>query len=486
MLYVCLHFPNLALEALQPKSSDTAVVALAENQQLVCASAGAQALGIEAGMSLSTAYSLCDKLQLHARKPEQEQQVLQTLASQTYSITPSVNLYNGNSLMLEVGCVLKLFGKLSNILDQLHQDINQHGFSYCYGLAHTPKAAFIMALHQHDSQACFNHQSQQLDVPAIRKLLSALPVTALQHSDKSQQQCQQLGLRRIGQLMALPQAAIGRRFGLDFLRYLAELYGDIRDPQTVISPPEQFSRNIVFNHYVEHIGGLYPAMQQLLDQLALYLRQHQWQCQQLSWQLRSTDARQQTIDIALHSEGISPEHWFELSQLRINKIKLQSSVEEISLYCKAFSPLPHSSGQLFKQDKHTQAPIQQLLDKLSTKIGDDKVYRLKARHNHIPEQAFSQPQSHAKADKTEQLALHFDAKRPAWLLPSPQAIKQTGNGLHWHGPLHLLEGPERIESQWQQHTVVRDYFVARHDSGATYWVFQNRADKQWFMHGVFS
>jgi protein ImuB len=83
--------------------------------------------------------------------------------------------------------------------------------------------------------------------------------------------------------------------------------------------------------------------------------------------------------------------------------------------------------------------------------------------------------------------------RPALLLRTPQALACAGPTPQYRGPLHLLAGPERIESGWwdlnapQRHPVFRDYFVARNPPGQTLWVFRAlQAPHDWFLHGFFA
>ena len=76
--------------------------------------------------------------------------------------------------------------------------------------------------------------------------------------------------------------------------------------------------------------------------------------------------------------------------------------------------------------------------------------------------------------------------RPRWLLAEPEPVQIHHQQLYWQGPLELLRGPERIEGNWWQQAICRDYFIARHDSGALYWLYQDRLNKRWFIHGLFA
>jgi protein ImuB len=82
--------------------------------------------------------------------------------------------------------------------------------------------------------------------------------------------------------------------------------------------------------------------------------------------------------------------------------------------------------------------------------------------------------------------------RPAWLLPQPQALAERYSRPWLSGqPLHLLAGPERIETGgWDGDLVCRDYFVAQQPDGALLWIYRLRpaptaGEPGWFLHGRF-
>jgi protein ImuB len=78
--------------------------------------------------------------------------------------------------------------------------------------------------------------------------------------------------------------------------------------------------------------------------------------------------------------------------------------------------------------------------------------------------------------------------RPCWLLAAPQPLQSQHGRPQHHGALHLLEGPERIESGWwDDDDVRRDYYVAKDSHGALLWIYRECAGtKKWFLHGIFA
>jgi protein ImuB len=71
-------------------------------------------------------------------------------------------------------------------------------------------------------------------------------------------------------------------------------------------------------------------------------------------------------------------------------------------------------------------------------------------------------------------------------MPQPQALRQHRDQLYWNGALTLVYGPERIEDNWWQEAVSRDYYVAEDRSGQHYWVFRDRLARRWYVHGIFA
>ena len=57
----------------------------------------------------------------------------------------------------------------------------------------------------------------------------------------------------------------------------------------------------------------------------------------------------------------------------------------------------------------------------------------------------------------------------------------------WRGPLKLMTPPERIDcGWWHRQDMRRDYYMALATTGALLWVYRDRAQGKWFLHGFFS
>ena len=107
-------------------------------------------------------------------------------------------------------------------------------------------------------------------------------------------------------------------------------------------------------------------------------------------------------------------------------------------------------------------PLAALLDRLGSRLGLQAIEKIGCRDEHLPELALHiSNDSAGEAHGTEPDC----AQRPFWLMPQPQLLRQQRQQLYWKRALKLLYGPERIEDNWWQEAVSRDYYIATDDLG---------------------
>jgi protein ImuB len=83
--------------------------------------------------------------------------------------------------------------------------------------------------------------------------------------------------------------------------------------------------------------------------------------------------------------------------------------------------------------------------------------------------------------------------RPSWLLAKPVALLMREHRPFYGSPLKMVSVPERIEAGWWSASQARDYFIARGQDHAHYWVYRERiagngedGEPRWFLHGLFA
>ena len=163
MLWVCLHFPALALNRVEqtlPAPRPLVLEITRRQRRLVWqANAPARAAGISPGMTIPSAQGLCRDLLCVPRNEAAEQDTLRELGNWAYQFTPHIQLPGSqtpnsqmqNSLLLEVGHSLRLFQDKENLARQLLEKIPAGFQPYQLAFCETAFAALLLARAQDDA-----------------------------------------------------------------------------------------------------------------------------------------------------------------------------------------------------------------------------------------------------------------------------------------------------------------------------------------------
>lgn len=473
-LWLCLRFDQLPLQCLS--RCEQQPVAVLAAQRVLRANDCAAALGIRPGMGTATVRALADEepVRLLERDEQAEQRCLQQLCCWAYSITPTLCTWQADCLQLEIGGCLNLFQGLDALLAEIAGGVGSRGYRVRYGLAPTPKAAWLLSFADGDT-------AMAMQQPLVERL-NPLPLNLLVQFTSTVDSLRRAGLHTLGDVLALPPAALGRRCGREFTHFLQQLLGQREDLQADFQPPATFSDEYWFGYEVKTNDELLPAAQRLLQSLCRFLRNTQLRTSEINWQLVGIDHSLQDVCVRSASSHSDWENWYLHSRLRFEQVQLAGSVEGLALTCQQLHPGQQESIDLFNPHNQRE-PLASLLDRLRNRLGLQAIETVGCRDEHLPEFAVLVSSDHPV---NEYSSSEHSAQRPFWLMPQPQALRRHGEHLYWNGALRLVYGPERIEDNWWQKAVSRDYYIATDHSGQHYWVFRDRLARQWYMHGVFA
>ena len=476
-LWLCLRFDQLPLQCLSRCEQQPLAVMAA--QRVLRANDCAAALGIRQGMGMATVRALAgnEPVRLLERDKQAEQACLQQLCCWAYSITPALCVWREDCLQLEIGGCLSLFRGLDALLQAVTSGLTSRGYRACYGLAPTPKAAWLLTFTDRDVAMA----TQQ----PLAERLADLPLSLLDQFSSAVDSLRRAGLHTLGDVLALPPAALGRRCGKAFTHFLQQMLGQREDLLPDYHPPAVFSDECWFGYEVKTNDELLPTVQRLLQSLCQFLRNTQLQASEINWQLVGTNRKLQEVCVRSSSSHSDWESWYQLSRLRFEQLQLSSSVEGLTLGCRQLRPGQQDSIDLFSP-RTQREPLASLLDRLRSRLGLQAIEHVGCRDEHLPEFALLVGSEHTNDHAATLPGSEHCCQRPFWLLPQPQALRQHGQQLYWRGALHLVYGPERIEDNWWQQAVSRDYYVAADNSGQHVWIFRDRLTQQWYAHGIFT
>jgi protein ImuB len=174
---------------------------------------------------------------------------------------------------------------------------------------------------------------------------------------------------------------------------------------------------------------------------------------------------------------------------------------------------PCRDEQIGLGTREDQIELDRLIDRLSARLGRQRVSRLLARDSHIPELAAAvmPAQAMTRGEFGWDAFRRFRAEaglssRPLRLLAKPEPIADVfalvPDGpparFRWRRALHEVvraEGPERIEGAWwsEKGGPARDYFRVEDKAGLRFWLFRAGlyrdvapSPPRWFVHGLYA
>jgi protein ImuB len=505
VLWLALHFPLLPLEALPLRQSPSAVVA---HGRVQVGDAEAVAAGVCAGQKLSTALGLQPGLSVFERCEARERLALDSLACWAGRFTPTICLASPETLLLEIGGCLRLFGGAEAIIAAALAGCAEQSYSTRWALAPTPLGACWLA--SSGSGAAY------VEMSGMQSALAALPCAVPGWPDEVAKRLESFGLKCLGDLRSLPGAGLRRRIGNGPVDDLQRAWGELPDPQKSFIFPASFAIDIELPARVEHAEALVFAGQRLFAALAGWLHGRQLLVRRCSLQLTHDDGPPTVLALNFAEPAADEGRFVRLLREHLSRLRLKAPVEALRLQAEELVDKPGASAHLFEQAPAGEGTLA-CLERLRARLGDGAVQTLGELADHRPECATRQcdvgadfgrflpstlgpavvsmvitsRRSPSRGGPGPSTAPSLSQSRPLWLLPTPQALAERAGSPQWHGPLKLLSPPERLESGWWDEgergavgDVRRDYFVVCNPLGQWAWVFRNA--EGWFLHGLFA
>ena len=481
-LWLVLYLPRFPLEVLGAEGAAALPMAVISGtgagSVVVAAGARAESAGVHVHMSASAACALVPNLNLTPRDQAAEAAALESLAAWAGQFTSFVSLVPPDGLLLEIGGSLALFGGLDTLLARVRHAIVALGYSARFGIAPTPLGAWLLARAALEEPVTAMHR-----LPAC---LAAVPLACLDLPARILESLRSVGIERFGDCCRLPRDGVARRTDPRLLAYLDRALGKRADPRLPYTPPPTFQRRLSLPGEVRDTETLLIAARRLLLELAGYLQARAGGVQALEWHLahRRSPATRLTIELVTPSRDAR--HLLMLLRERLARVALAEAVVYLGIRVRDILPLAPASQDLYGQEGVTGGDWRALVERLRARLGRTAVQGLTVSAEHRPEKAWrccAPGESPAGASPSA-----HTPGRPLWLLDPPEVLRTVAGDPFLEGRLHLVRGPERIESGWWDgQDIARDYFEAQHTSGTCYWIYRElREQRAWYLHGVFA
>ena len=340
--FVSIFLPHLPIERLKRERAashtapleDDRPLALVGNEArgLVLSAVNAASLdqGLYPGLGLADARAICPALITLPAAPAKDREALIDLArwaSCRYS--PTLNEDGDDGLWLDIAGVSHLFGGEQALLADMGARLARTGFTARLALAETLGGAHALARYARSASVIVPHGE-------IEAALAPLPVEALRLEPEIVTLLKRLGLKRIGQLYALPRTSLERRFHAKetaeaVLLRLDQALGRRNEPRLPLLPSPDFVARLPFPEPLITHEGVLAGLDHLAGALCAKLARAGRGCRRLALWVARADGSSTVIEAGLSAPSREPAHLLRLIEDKLETLDMGFGVDLMSL-----------------------------------------------------------------------------------------------------------------------------------------------------------
>ncbi len=532
-----------------PARQPVAVIrSIAQRREVIDCSPPAESQGVRVGHTEAEARSLCPGIVLLPDDPAGDRKSLDTLGRWMTRFTPVVcSGWDDDetspapaALFLDLTGSERLFGGIAPLVDRVQWSMTRLSIPAKIALASTLGAAWALAITNPARARIINPEK-------LRTALLPMSVSTLRLAPRIIADLHHLGLRAIGDLLALDRNDLPARFGPTLLKRLDQLTGDLPEPLAGLVYEVPITTRLEFDSPVDAMEHLWLIYEKLLGQVLSDLTRRNHGARQL--RLILTPDRGWGLPTITRLIDLSRPHrrrptLLNLLRNEIERIDCTHGFVRFQLDVPLHESVADEQVQLFDQQQaENERELDRLIERLRSRLSADAVIQPKLVESYLPERAWaadldgtklavvptggrvSSPaasRDHRKFPAAEDSrppdgvgrfpanasegVITLVPPRPLTLLPTPVEVRvicepsddRTGRPRQftWQGIVHRLAhvvGPERIAGEWWRgHKHTRDYYDAQDVDGERFWLFrvlhfrsEDDIPARWFVHGGF-
>lgn len=465
--------------------------------RICAADEAALARGVRLGQGATEARAICPSLDLVTADRQADRRFLEALADWADRYTPLVGLDEDRGLFLDIAGCAHLFGGEAALMADCLGRLFGLGVAAQAAIGPTPALAWAMARYAPGRAA---------GETEVAELVRDLPVPALRLTPETAAALVRVGLKRVGDLLALPRAPLTRRFGADLVERLDRITGRAPEP---ISPRRPVAMLMAERRLAEPVTDM-ETVEALTGQLAETLRQGLERqaagAREMELSLFRVDGVVRRIHAGAARPLRDPKRMRQLFSERFaalhDEIDAGYGFETIRLSVPVTAPLEAAQAD-FSGRRDPGADFSALADRLAARLGRERVLVPSPLASHVPERAVAfVPHGTAPASSAG-FAPSSGVPRPVRLFSHPEPVTATAEVpegppviFRWRRSLHRVsraEGPERIAPEWWidgEDAPTRDYYRVEDEDGRRYWLFReglyerDAGTPRWYMHGL--
>ena len=457
-------------------------------------------LGLRVGQKATDAMALVPELITAEAEPEADAVALTALVDWCVRFSPAVAAAPPDGLFLDVTGVDHLWRGETELMADFRSRLAANSLPFRCAIADTPGAAWALAHFGQDGVIAPPGEQAPL--------LAPLPPASLRLDTETWAQIERLGLRQVGQLMAIARAPFARRFGRAALTRLDQALGREREALSFRRPLTPWFSRLAFAEPISAPEDMARVTADVAAKLCARLETEGRGARRFEIAFHRVDGKALPLSIGLALPGRDPARITKLFAPKLETVDPGFGIEVVTLMAQ---DVEATSGRQGRLDKAREATVEEglapLVDRLTNRLGEDRVWRAVPVESHVPELAVGRARPLAKAPQAQ--PWDRATPRPTRLFRRPEPVEDVmaltpddpPTLFRWRGQLHRVrraEGPERIGEEWWKGQIedvaighLRDYYRVEDAEGARFWLFRAglygdlETPPKWWLHGLF-
>ena len=474
----------------------------------------ARAVGLRRGQTQADALAMIPHLFCQPADVAADDQALEALAIWAERWSPSVSLDPSGEglegLFLDVTGAAHLFGGEAELLARIRTRLAETGTVARVAMAPTPGAAWALARWSEGQDPVATDDT-------LSDLLADLPIEALRLDGRTASSARRLGLKSIGNLYSMPRAGLAKRFrdgdAIGLVKRLDQARGHAAEALKTVRPPARYRIWQAFAEPLGDVAGVEMRLPELAADLSRALERDGQGARALTLTGFRTDGLATCLSVRMGLAGREASIWLRLfREAGLGRLELGFGLGALLLAADGAGPMAARQGALESEAEAKQAEsLALLIDRLTARLGQDRVLTPEAVDSWIPERAERLRPALGGVSKAGGAEI---GRRPLLLLDPPEPIEDPIFDLPDGAPARFIwrrvsrrivraEGPERLSPEWWRprpdgrEVRTRDYYRAEDAEGGRYWLFRegrygwdysgegdDRRAPSWWMHGV--
>jgi protein ImuB len=487
----CVDLPAFPLQVLlksRPEWRGLPVAVVAEEKAqapLLWVNEGGWRAGVRPGQRYAAALSLVRGLRAGTVSGESVQGEIARITEGLRRYTPEVEPAAGvpGLFWLDAAGLDRIHPSLEAWARGIRRDLFQRSFVASvvvgftrfgtYAVAKARRTAVVFAGPGEEEAAARGVPLERLDVdPDVREALV------------------KLGVRTVGDFVALPPTELRQRFGEDLYRLHRLARGDLWSPLQPAAPEEPRQRQEDLPAPDANSVRLLFRIKRLLDDALAELAARGEALVEVEIGLRLDRGGWRRESLRTAAPTLDAAQVLDLVRLRLDVTRLGSPAVELAL---TVGVVPATSEQLRlfeeQQSRRDLAAAGRAFARLRAEMGEGAVVRARLRDAHLPGARFEWERldaavlPHPRPVSPRPLVRRIFA--PPRRLPPRPRHEPDGWLLRGedHGAVSRFIGPYLLSGGWWGGEVRRDYYFAQMRRGDVLWVYYDRRRRRWYLEG---